>query len=114
MKQEGWQIQRTKEGPCQSTYFVARPAGFGQLLQQPENSVPDNFTREMKIFTNRNKVTTLSACLPAEFTTQYWHLQLTEYYRFLSLCQLAELGIREVKVLLAHCTPSGVGEYGEE
>lgn len=56
VKQEGWQLQRTKEGPCQSTYFVARPAGFdGRLLQQLENSVPDNFNREMKIFTNRNR-----------------------------------------------------------
>lgn len=52
VKQEGWQIQRTKEGPCQFTYFVARPAGLdGRLLQEPENSVPNNFNREMKILT---------------------------------------------------------------
>lgn len=52
VKQDGWQLQRTKERPCQSAYFVARPAGFdGRLLQQPENSVPDYFNREMKIFT---------------------------------------------------------------
>lgn len=50
MKQEGWQLQRTKESPCQFTYFVARPAGFdGRLLQQLENSVPENFNREMTI-----------------------------------------------------------------
>jgi len=56
VKQEGWQLQRTRDRPCQSAHFVDRPAGFdGSLFRQPENSVPDNFNREWRFLQNETE-----------------------------------------------------------
>lgn len=85
VKLEGWQLQWMRDCPCQSTNFVARLSGFhGNLLLQPEHSVLGNFCREIKIFKKQSRKRLPSALL-VFLSTQYCHLQLTDYYRFLYL-----------------------------
>lgn len=79
--------------------------------------MPKNFNRDIEIFykMKQKKVTTHSACLPAVFTIQCCHLQLTGYYMFLHLCQLAEVTNERAEGISSPHIAGGTDEQrGEE